>query len=165
MDDLVRDVLERLHDTLGDVVHVLLLDPVERTVVADDRAPDDVLAGARALVTALAAVVGPQARAAAIVETSTSTLYATHRSGGLAVVLVGPTSWNVALARRTADPLLDDLLTPEVTRRVRTPPSPARGAVPAATPAAGTSSAAAAPGGTRAQALRADAVRHVPRSA
>lgn len=157
MDELVRPVLERLHDALGDVAHVLLLDPVEFTVVTDDHAPADVLAGARALVTALAAVVGPQGGSAAIVETATSTLYAWHRSGELAAVLVGPPSWNVALARRTADPLLRELLTDDLVRRVRAAVAPAD-APPAGTPSLGTPL-----GGTRAQASRADAVRHVPR--
>ncbi|GIG39006.1 hypothetical protein [Cellulomonas phragmiteti] len=153
MDDPVRDVLERLHDALGDVAHVLLLDPGERTVVTDDQAPAHVLAAARGIATALAAAAG-DSRTAAIVETATATLYASHTPGGLVAVLVGPAAWNVALARRTADPLLRDLLTEDLTARTR-----AAAALLARTPTAGTPAL-----GTRAQAVRADAVRSVARS-
>ena len=156
MDDPVRHVLERLHDALEDVVHVLLLDPVGRTVVADDAAPAHVLAGARSIVTALDAVVAHDARATAIVDTGDAALYAAHRSGGLAAVLVGPPGWNVVLARRTADPLLDELLTDGLAALVRDAAAPG---APAAAPTAG-----GTPGvGTRAQALRAVAIRHVER--
>ncbi|ADG75511.1 hypothetical protein Cfla_2624 [Cellulomonas flavigena DSM 20109] len=155
MDDPVRHVLERLHDALEDVAHALLLDPVERAVVADDGAPAHLLAGARSIVTALDAVVATDARASAIVDAGDATLYAVHLAGGLAAVLVGPAAWNVALARRTADPLLGELLTDELAELVR---RPARPTATAATPPGGT------PGtGTRAQALRADAIRHVAR--
>lgn len=156
MDDPVRHVLERLHDALEDVVHALLLDPVGRTVVADDGAPAHVLAGARSIVTALDAVVAPDARSTAIVDTGDGTLYAVHRAGGLAAVLAGPPAWNVALARRTADPVLDELLTDELATAVRR--VAAAGSTAPATPPGGV------PGvGTRAAALRADAIRHVVR--
>lgn len=148
MDDPVADVLERVHHALEDVVHVLLLDPEDRVVVADDDAPADVLATARSLATTLA-VAAAAGAPFGVLEAGERTYLATYAPGTLAAVLVGPPGWNVALARRTAEPLLRSTLTVELTDRVR----------------AGRPAAPAAPGrGTRAAAVRADAIRHVPRA-
>ncbi|WP_136519192.1 hypothetical protein [Cellulomonas telluris] len=146
MPDQLHDVLDRLLQAVGDVVHAIALDPVDRVVLADGDAPADVVAAARAVATTLALVDTTGAQAVrAVVETADATLYAVHDPAGLVVVLVGPPLWNIALARRTADPLLRDLDADAVVAPLRA----ARRVPAAATPARGE---------TLAQAHRADAV-------
>ncbi len=133
MPDQLGDVLAGLQEAVGDVAHVIALDPVDRVVLADGDASADLVAAARAVATTLALVdtTGTDP-VRAVVETAEATLYAVHDPAGLVVVLVGPPSWNVALARRTADPVLRDLdaeavVAPQrAARRAQAAPAPGR---------------------------------------
>lgn len=133
MPDQLNDVLDGLRETVGDVAHVIALDPVDRVVLADGDASADLVAAARAVATTLALVDTTGAEPVrAVVETADATLYGVHDPAGLVVVLVGPPAWNVALARRTADPLLRDLDAEAVVaprraaRRAQSAPAPGR---------------------------------------
>jgi hypothetical protein len=110
MPDQLSDVLDRLHTAVGDVVHVLALDTVDRVVLADGSASDAHVSAARAVAATLAFLdTTGESVVRSVVETAEATLYAVHHPTGFVVVLVGPAAWNVALARRSADAVLRDV--------------------------------------------------------
>jgi hypothetical protein len=109
MPDQLSDVLDRLQ-AVGDVEHVLALDTVDRVVLADGAASDAHVSAARAVAATLAfldTTGGSVVRS--VVETAEAAFYAVHDPAGLVVVLVGPSTWNVALVRRSADAILRDV--------------------------------------------------------
>lgn len=140
MPDQLSDVLDRLHAAVGDVEHVLALDTVDRVVLADGAASDAHVSAARALAATLAfldTTGGSVVRS--VVETPGATYYAVHDPVGLVVVLVGPSAWNVALARRSADAVLRDLDAAALVGPFREPRrSPAPAGSDTRTPARGT---------------------------
>lgn len=108
MPDQLSDVLDRLQ-AVGDVEHVLALDTVDRVVLADGAAPDAHVSAARAVAATLAFLdTTGESVVRSVVETTDATYYAVHDPAGLVVVLVGPSAWNVALVRRSADAVLRD---------------------------------------------------------
>ncbi|GAA4627518.1 hypothetical protein [Cellulomonas oligotrophica] len=176
MDDPARDVVDRLHRALDEVTHVLVLDPGDRVVLADDGSPEEVVVAARAVATTLMLVDGAgEGGIRAVVETPGATVYATLVPGGTAFVLLGPPGWNVVLARRTLDPVVADLLATGAVDRLR---DGRRTFLPAAAGPAvtGPATVTAVPegdrgvvptpgrGGTLAQAARAEAVRRRTRA-
>ena len=124
----VLDVLARLDALLGSLRHALVLGSGGRLVGSAGSPPEGVVALARSLSSALTApsarLAGESARC--VVSLSQHRVLVYVLGVDLAVALVGPPDWNVALTSRFAEPLLVrfvDAYLPELAARSVVPPS------------------------------------------